>query len=69
MQGTVKKWIDERGFGFIAGDGGNDVFVHVSALGGLERLDVGDTVEFDEGIDPRSHKPRAENVRLIRPAP
>jgi cold shock protein len=45
-RGRVKNWIDDRKFGFIVQDGGGDVFVHVSQLGGLENLVPGQRVEF-----------------------
>lgn len=69
MIGSVKKWVSERGFGFIAPEaGGADVFVHVTALGSLDQLSVGDRVSFDEEIDPRSGKTRAVNVRVVEHA-
>lgn len=62
-QGTIKKLITEKGFGFIAGDSG-ELFFHHSALVGvtMEELQEGQGVEFDEGQGPKG--PRAENVRL-----
>jgi CspA family cold shock protein len=69
MEGTVRAWLEDRGFGFISpAAGGADVFVHVSALGGLDRLDVGDVVEFEEEADPRTNRPRGANVTVIRRA-
>ena len=62
-QGTIKKLITEKGFGFIAGDGG-ELFFHHSALVGvtMEELQEGQAVQFEEGRGPKG--PRAENVRL-----
>ena len=62
-QGTVKKLISDKGFGFIDGDGG-ELFFHHSALVGttIEDLQEGQTVEYEEGRGPKG--PRAENVRL-----
>lgn len=64
--GTVSWYDDTKGFGFVAPDsGGEDVFVHVSALGsGLTELSEGarvtyDVVEGDKG-------PNARNVQLVR---
>ena len=48
-QGTVKWFNAEKGFGFIAVDGGQDVFVHYSAIqmDGYKSLDEGQRVEFE----------------------
>jgi CspA family cold shock protein len=63
-QGTIKKLVTDRGFGFITGERG-DVFFHHSALQAtsIEALSVGQTVEYDVGQGPKG--PRAENVRLV----
>ncbi len=63
-QGTVKKLLADKGFGFIEGERG-DIFFHHSALEGttIEALSVGQQVEYEEGRGPKG--PRAENVRLI----
>lgn len=61
--GTVKWFSREKGFGFIAPEsGGDDVFVHYSALqgGGYRNLDEGETVEFD--VESSGKGPRAANV-------
>eukprot|EP00429_Kryptoperidinium_foliaceum_P066078 CAMPEP_0176061870 /NCGR_PEP_ID=MMETSP0120_2-20121206/30849_1 /TAXON_ID=160619 /ORGANISM="Kryptoperidinium foliaceum, Strain CCMP 1326" /LENGTH=212 /DNA_ID=CAMNT_0017395431 /DNA_START=81 /DNA_END=716 /DNA_ORIENTATION=+ len=61
--GSVKSWNDEKGFGFIApDDGGEDLFCHRTALCGVEMLDRGDKVTFDESFDDRRGKTRAVNV-------
>jgi CspA family cold shock protein len=46
--GTVKWFNNTKGFGFIAREGGEDVFVHFSAIQseGYRKLDEGQTVEF-----------------------
>ena len=52
--GTVKWFNSTKGFGFIAPqDGGKDVFVHISAVqsAGLRRLDEGQTVTFEIGME------------------
>ncbi len=66
-QGTIKKLVTEKGFGFIEGERG-DVFFHHSALedGSFETLREGQVVEFDIGQGPKG--PRAENVRLVEAA-
>ncbi len=63
-QGTVKKIVSEKGFGFIAGERG-ELFFHHSALVGttIEQLRENQEVEYEEGRGPKC--PRAENVRPI----
>jgi CspA family cold shock protein len=57
MQGTVKWFNAEKGFGFIEPDeGGADVFVHFSAIadqGGYRSLDEGQRVEFEASAGER----------------
>jgi cold shock protein len=63
-QGTIKKLITEKGFGFIQGERG-ELFFHHSALEGvtIEALRQGQTVEYEEGRGPKG--PRAEKVRPV----
>lgn len=63
-QGTIKKLISEKGFGFIEGERG-ELFFHRSAVEGtsFDQLREGQTVEFTEGRGPKG--PRAENVRVV----
>lgn len=64
--GTVSWYDDTKGFGFVAPDsGGDDVFVHVRALGpGLTELSEGARVTFD--VVDGDKGPNARNVRLVR---
>ena len=66
-QGTVKWFNAEKGFGFIAVDGGGaDVFVHFSALadtGGYRSLYENQRVEFETTAGPKG--PQAETVRPV----
>jgi cold shock protein len=65
-QGTVKWFNGEKGFGFIAVDGGGaDVFVHYSAIdaGGYRSLDEGQRVEFE--IEQGNKGPQATKVRVV----
>lgn len=67
-KGTVKWFNSEKGFGFISNDnGGDDVFVHFSAIQGMDNgyrsLNEGQKVTFDTETDPKdSRKLRAVNV-------
>jgi superfamily II DNA/RNA helicase len=63
--GTVKWFNAEKGFGFIAREGGDDVFVHFSAIQGTgyRSLDEGQRVEFD--VAPGRKGEEAQNVRAI----
>ena len=65
-QGTVKWFNSEKGYGFIAQDGGEDVFVHYSAIqmDGYKALDEGQRVEFEVTQGPKG--PQADAVRLMR---
>ena len=63
-QGTVKWFNAEKGYGFIAVEGGGaDVFVHYSAIAmtGYRSLEEGQKVEFD--VTQGQKGPQAENVR------
>ena len=63
--GTVKFYNDQKGYGFIApDDGGNDVFVHATALerAGLSGLSEGQKVTFDTEVDSRSGKTAVANI-------
>jgi CspA family cold shock protein len=56
----------DKGFGFIApDDGGQDVFVHVSAVQGSTLLRDGQKVSYDLGEDRKTGKSKADNVRAI----
>jgi cold shock protein len=63
--GTVKWFNADKGFGFIAPESGDDVFVHFSAIQstGYRSLDEGQTVEFD--ITQGQKGPQAANVRPL----
>ena len=62
MNGKVKWFNAEKGFGFIEREGGEDVFVHFSAITGegFKTLDEGQSVEFAVVEGPRG--PQAANV-------
>ena len=64
-QGTVKWFNADKGYGFIAVDGGRDVFVHFSAIqmDGYRTLEEGQRVEFD--VAPGRKGEEAQNVRIV----
>ncbi len=65
MKGTVKWFNAEKGYGFIQVEGGEDVFVHFSAIqtDGFKSLDEGQSVEFD--ITDGNRGPQAANVTKL----
>ena len=66
-RGTLKSWNDDKGFGFIRPEqGGEELFVHISAVHGERRPRVGDRVLFVAGRDAQGRL-RAEHVRLDAP--
>jgi CspA family cold shock protein len=65
--GTVKWFNGQKGFGFIQpDDGGNDVFVHISAVerAGLPDLREGQKISFEVKVDPKRGKSSAENLQV-----
>ena len=64
-EGTIKKRLADKGFGFIDVGGGKDLFFHSSAVEGVRFGDLreGQRVSFTEGQGPKG--PRAENVKPL----
>jgi CspA family cold shock protein len=64
-QGTVKWFNAEKGYGFIAREGADDVFVHFSSIqgDGYRSLEEGQRVEFD--VAPGRKGEEAQNVRVV----
>ncbi len=65
-KGTVKWFNNQKGYGFITGDDGNDVFVHYSGLNmqGFKSLEENARVEYE--ITEGTKGPQAVNVTVIR---
>ena len=63
--GTVKWFKDDKGYGFIAGEDGVEVFVHFSAINGegFKSLSEGQKVSYDVSQGPKG--PQASNVKTI----
>jgi len=62
MNGTIKRLVSDKGFGFVAAADGQEYFFHQSACDGqFDRLREGQAVTFETGQGPKG--PRAENVR------
>lgn len=66
VKGTVKWFNSQKGYGFITQDGGNDVFVHFSAVqtDGFKKLEEGQRVEFE--VTKGDKGPQAANVKVIQ---
>jgi len=66
MNGTVKWFNSDKGFGFITGDDGKDVFAHFSQINsdGFKTLDEGQAVSYEVAQGPKG--PQAENITVIR---
>lgn len=71
LEGTLAKWNDDRGFGFVTTRDGATLFVHISAFGpGAARPQIGDDLTFERGTGPDG-RPRAVEARApgAPPAP
>lgn len=68
IQGTVKWFSAEKGYGFITPESGADVFVHFSAIqdSGYRKLEAGEAVEFTI-TEGQKGKQASDVVRLNRP--
>ena len=61
--GTVARWLGDRGFGFIKGEDGKEIFVHNSDIEGKNSLSEGEKVEFE--VTEGDKGPRAVKVKSI----
>ena len=63
-QGKIKRLVTDRGFGFVEGDSGDDLFFHHSEVSGVsfEELKEGQVVEYEVGQGPKG--PRATSIRV-----
>ncbi|WP_115718357.1 cold-shock protein [Gallaecimonas mangrovi] len=65
VQGTVKWFNDEKGFGFIEQEGGKDVFVHFSAINGSGRRTLSEGQKVTMVVTQGQKGPQAENVTPV----
>ncbi len=65
MNGTVKWFNADKGFGFITGEDGKDVFAHFSQINsdGFRTLEEGQSVTFEVAQGPKG--PQAENITVV----
>src|SRR5262249_25776152 len=65
MNGTIKRLVSDKGFGFIVADDGNEYFFHNSACTNarFDDLREGQAVTFERGQGPKG--PRGENVKVV----
>ena len=65
-KGTVKWFNNQKGYGFISDEAGNDVFVHFSGINseGFKTLEEGATVEYE--VTDGAKGPQAVNVTLVK---
>ena len=67
MIGEIIKWITDRGFGFIRGENGQEIFCHITAVkieeGYNRELAVGTGVEYE--VEETEKGPRAINVKIL----
>jgi CspA family cold shock protein len=61
VNGTIKRLMLEKGFGFVADENGQEYFFHQSSCESFRSLREGQAVTFEPGQGPKG--PRAENVR------
>lgn len=63
-EGTIKRIVGDRGFGFITQADGSEIFFHRSKVAGdgFDSLTEGQRVTYEKAMDPRRNKENAEQV-------
>jgi CspA family cold shock protein len=65
-EGTIKKLVSDRGFGFISQADGTEIFFHRSkVVGSFDTLSEGQKVSYEKAMDPRRNKENAEKVTPV----
>lgn len=66
-KGTVKWFNSDKGFGFITGEDGQDVFAHFSEIQatGFKSLEEGESVSYDTKTDPKTSKISATKIQKL----
>jgi CspA family cold shock protein len=66
-EGTIKKLVSDRGFGFISQSDGSEIFFHRSKVtgGSFDSLTEGQKVSYEKVMDPRRNKENAEQVTPV----
>ncbi len=62
--GTIKKLVSDRGFGFIAAEDGKEYFFHRDGMEGFDNLRGGENVTFEVEASPKG--PRAQKVQVVQ---
>ena len=66
MKGTIKWYNQFKGYGFISGEDGKDVFVHRTAFPMGTEVDENDQVEYE--VETSERGPKATNVKMLKNA-
>jgi len=65
-EGTIKRLVSDRGFGFITQADGSEIFFHRSKVtGSFDTLSEGQRVSYEKAMDPKRNKENAEQVTPI----
>ena len=62
--GTIKKLVSDRGFGFSAAEDGKEYFFHLDGVDNFDALNGGESVSFDVEASPKG--PRANRVKVAQ---